>query len=505
MSSPDELHMLIGGYLDGHLTADQLAELARRLAADPAAVAAFAELAMTDVLLEQYFHNAGMDATADVLLGSQRSKLEALAFLVSDEDCLEGVCGSAELPSAGRHSLGFRFFLAASVVFVLVGLSVAVGHWGIRGQEVASTAVTTSQSDSSLATIERTMLVPTTGGQAVAAGSRIYPGQSIRIDSGLVVVRIDAGASLILKGPADLQLLSPLRAILHRGTVTAKVDQSAQGFRVDTPNANVVDLGTEFGVSVSDGGETDVVVFAGKVKMHVPSVDLSPDDEFLAEPPLASSRLLRSGEALRVSSGGAMCRLVSIDSSQFPTSVTTADRPAAASSLILNVSDNLRENDTTKCYHIVPGGLVEDAPAYVDRTHEWNGVDEQGIPSFLRNADYIMPFNDDKLVDRLNVKLMFTQPALLYVFFDDRVPTPDWLQQRFQNTGYKIGLDEGNYPNADKDQGVGPGESVDNVCSIWVTKVDAGAPVTLDAVEATEEFCSMYGMAVTPLPSSQQD
>jgi hypothetical protein len=486
MSSTDDLHMLIGGYLDGYLdgylTPDQMATLVRRLAEDPAAVDTFAEVAMADVLLEQYFHDASMAATADALFRSRRATPEAVS---------------------SRASLGFRFFLAASILFVIVSSAVLVGRWQAGVPDETSSAVATIQSDAGLATIERTMLVQSADSQTITAGYRVFPGQSICIDYGLVEVSVDSGASLILKGPADLQFLSPLRAILHRGTVTAKVDQSAHGFRVDTPNAQVVDLGTEFGVSVSEGGETDVVVFAGKVKMHVPSVGEPADAESSAATALTSSRLLRSGEALRVDSDGVMYRLVSIDSSQFPTYVPTAAGPAVASSLILNVSDNLRENDTVKYYHIVPGGLVEDAPAYVDRTHEWNGVDEQGIPDFLRGADYIMPFNDDKLVDRLQVKLMFTRPGLLYIFFDDRVPAPEWLQMRFQNTGFKIGLDEGNYPNADKETGVGPGESVDNVCSVWVTKVDAATPVTLDALGATEEYCSMYGIAVTPLPSAQ--
>ncbi len=500
MSSSDELHLLIGQYLDGQLTAEQFSELSRQLSEDPAAVATFAELTMTDVLLEQYFHNAGMNATADVLFESQRAKLEALALSTSDDDCLDGLCGEGGRAKTRRRTLGYRLVLAASLLAVLAAVT-ALGVWRGGLLEMADSAVTALEGDSSLATIERTMLVPTSGSQVVTAGSRIFPGQSIRIDSGLVEVSVDAGANLILKGPADLQFLSPLRAILHRGTVTAKVDHSAQGFRVDTPNANVVDLGTEFGVSVSEGGETDVVVFVGKVKMHVPRVGLASDGTRSASPQLASSRLLRSGEALRVNPAGAMRRLVAIDSSQFPTSVSSAES-SPASSLILNVSDNLHEDDTAKYYHIVPGGLAEDVPAYVDRSHEWNGVDEKGIPSFLQNADYIMPFNDDKFVGRLNVKLVFARPALLYVFMDDRVATPEWLAQHFQNTGYKIGLDEGNFPNEEKQTGVGPGQSIDNICSIWVCKVDDTTPVTLAALGATEEFCSMYGIAVTPLPSA---
>jgi hypothetical protein len=326
------------------------------------------------------------------------------------------------------------------------------------------------------------------------------PGESIRIASGLIELGLEAGGELILKGPAELEFRSPLQAILHRGTVTAKIEESAHGFRVETPNANVVDLGTEFGVAVTDGGETDVVVFSGRVEMQIPDDASASQTDLAAKATLAGSRLMLSGDGLRVGSSG-VSRLVAINSSEYPTSVSGLSDAAPPLSVIDSVSDNLREDDTTKCYRIVPHGLIEDAVAYVDRDHQWNGVDGGGIPDFLVGADYVMPFNDDKLVDRLKVKVSFAAPARLYVFIDQRVPTPDWVKndERFVNTGKKIGLDEGDFPNVIKKTGTGAGESIDNVCTVWMMEVRDAGPVTLGSLGISEEFTSMYGIAATPL------
>ena len=53
---------------------------------------------------------------------------------------------------------------------------------------------------------------------------------------------------------------------LRRGRLTARVPQPATGFALLSPHGKLIDLGTEFGVSVDDAGAADVVVFAGQVK-----------------------------------------------------------------------------------------------------------------------------------------------------------------------------------------------------------------------------------------------
>ena len=54
---------------------------------------------------------------------------------------------------------------------------------------------------------------------------------------------------------------------------TAHVEKGAEGFTVETPRTTVVDLGTDFGIDVSDHGSTDVVVFTGAVDLHSDGVE----------------------------------------------------------------------------------------------------------------------------------------------------------------------------------------------------------------------------------------
>lgn len=89
----------------------------------------------------------------------------------------------------------------------------------------------------------------------------------LRIGSGLLRLQYKHGVVLSLIGPADLQVITGEHAVLHRGQLAAYVPDGAEGFRVDTPSAGVVDLGTEFGVTVDDNGETELSVFDGQVEL----------------------------------------------------------------------------------------------------------------------------------------------------------------------------------------------------------------------------------------------
>src|SRR5207249_1491314 len=82
---------------------------------------------------------------------------------------------------------------------------------------------------------------------------------------GLAEIRFQCGARVVLQGPADFELLSASSARLKHGKMTARVPGPATGFEVLSPQGQVIDLGTEFGMSVSEDGSTDVYVFEGKV------------------------------------------------------------------------------------------------------------------------------------------------------------------------------------------------------------------------------------------------
>jgi len=103
-------------------------------------------------------------------------------------------------------------------------------------------------------------------GQEQKPGRDMQAGKVLRLERGLAEIEFDKGARVILQGPAGLDLISPSSARLRYGTLTARVPAQARGFTILAPGGKVVDLGTEFGLSVDDGGTTTVRVFAGEVE-----------------------------------------------------------------------------------------------------------------------------------------------------------------------------------------------------------------------------------------------
>jgi hypothetical protein len=122
-----------------------------------------------------------------------------------------------------------------------------------------------------------------------------------------------------------------------------------------------------------------------------------------------------------------------------------------------------------------------------------------GLPAYLRGADLVRTFNEDKRETDLKITVTLAQPATLYLFFD-RTP-PAWATEKgFVDTGDKIGLDEGRSTNRDLDTGKGPGVSIDRVFSVWRLEVLKAGPVELGAArERATGAKAMYGIAAQPL------
>ncbi|PQO25304.1 hypothetical protein C5Y96_25725 [Blastopirellula marina] len=88
-----------------------------------------------------------------------------------------------------------------------------------------------------------------------------------QLSKGLAQIEFFCGATIVLEGPADLQLESSTQALVRQGKIRAIVPPAARGFSLDTDKMKVVDLGTEFGLVVSSDS-VDVQVFDGEVELH---------------------------------------------------------------------------------------------------------------------------------------------------------------------------------------------------------------------------------------------
>lgn len=334
--------------------------------------------------------------------------------------------------------------------------------------------------------------------------TRLAIGEQLRLVEGQANVFFDAGVEVLMIAPCEITLLEEKRISSNSGRISARVIEGGRGFTIDTPVARVVDLGTEFAVSISESGETDVAVFEGEVDLAFGSEKKA---AAVQDPP-RRDRLVQ-GQALRINRSGESSRIASIDNRRLPgvrQLPPVFDRPP----LISEVRDNISDRDPAmkSFYRIVHSGLREDSQAFVDRVHEWNGVGPEGFPGFLIGADYVLPFNDDKFADDLKVQVSVARPAVVYVFLSDNVDVPDWLRRDFVDTQEDIGLDEG--PNRFRpslSRADGPGNSVDTVFSIWRREVHEPEVIALGAIERPSEDRSntdgprfpgynMYGIAV---------
>ena len=74
-------------------------------------------------------------------------------------------------------------------------------------------------------------------------------------------------------------------------------------------------------------------------------------------------------------------------------------------------------------------------------------------------------------------------------------------EAQFQDTGVKVGLDEGPWPGETPDLtlGSGPGKSIDVIFTVWRRRCDKSGTVKLGAMAKGPEARAMYGIAASPL------
>ncbi|MCP4785519.1 MAG: hypothetical protein GY903_15225 [Fuerstiella sp.] len=236
----------IDRYLDGLLSDDELAELMRWVAASAENADVFAR----HCLLDQQTH-------------------ELLA---------DGAVESAMM-SDGPASRAWLWLAVAASILVGVGLLT----W--RGQAPSGVAYP--------ALVAQSVGGHDDDGNAIQPGEKVNAG-IFRVARGIVRLDFSNGAEVAVEGPASLEIVDALHVVLQRGIVTARIPESAHGFVVDTVSARVVDLGTAFGVSVSDQGMTDICVFEGEVEVNQrtnESLDAEPHRVFEGQAVRADSSL----------------------------------------------------------------------------------------------------------------------------------------------------------------------------------------------------------------------
>ncbi len=77
------------------------------------------------------------------------------------------------------------------------------------------------------------------------------------------------GTRVALQGPLAIELISDERMRLITGKIGVEVPEGAEGFTVETPDGEVIDYGTRFGLEVDNAGDLRAEVFQGRIDVVI--------------------------------------------------------------------------------------------------------------------------------------------------------------------------------------------------------------------------------------------
>lgn len=276
-----ELRNLIDLCVTGDITPEQHEFLQVELRSNPQARAAFRELLDVEAALRTW-------AADDVALLSAKTTPENVAFRsakVAPERNIRGAKGDYHIPRV-------MLAMAASVAFLVVGWWI----WGLReGNQPQPIAELPGD-----AAVNRVVYVGTIGAQhdcvwqgdsAVITGGR-FSSRKLSLTSGVAELMFDSGTNVILEGPCEFQVVDFDTAHLLTGSVVVHVTELSDGFVLSTPEATIIDEGTEYAVTL-DEEAAEVHVFAGAIRWEPISKDDAPATE--------RTERIETGEARRYS------------------------------------------------------------------------------------------------------------------------------------------------------------------------------------------------------------
>ena len=272
MSNPgrDELEAALARFLDGEPEPRDGEILEAAMSATGTFALEVMHLLSLDDLLRQ---NGSPDDHAFV--ESLEMRLEAergdSVFLDNLNRCLD----RGEKGRAPRRPF-FGRLVAAAVIGSVLFLGAVVGnHYrGTQPRQPQLGAVVQGNGEpavqrpsSTVAVLTRVVNARWEGNDVAYEGATLSPGH-LRLQSGLIQVEFITGASVIIEGPCDFEVLSAEKGFCHRGKLRTYVPPAAAGFTIGAPGVHAVDLGTEFSMWVDERGRGEIHVLDGKIELY---------------------------------------------------------------------------------------------------------------------------------------------------------------------------------------------------------------------------------------------
>lgn len=161
--------------------------------------------------------------------------------------------------------------IAASVLLLVGGIAFWVGRQDKSGRDIADNKGNAQQQDpeSRIAghgTLRRSVDLRWSKNVATYREGDVLRAGMLEFTEGIAEIDMFCGASLIVEGPAKLELESDWSVRVIQGRLRTNVPPAARGFVIKAADSEIIDLGTEFALDVS-ATSARVEVIDGEIKL----------------------------------------------------------------------------------------------------------------------------------------------------------------------------------------------------------------------------------------------
>jgi len=341
---------LLGLLLDDRIAAAQLDELHQLVQSQPALLHELqTQLQLAD-LLSQYEDETRCEANFLSALETRRQATNDDGFVQRVMSAVQREANTDQIQTLEKNTPTAGQALTQDLwkwvgMWVAVAASVVVGMWwwNVPQEQVADGKAVIEPVDDGVAVITRTVGATWLEGQSFQVGDTLAP-LTLNLAAGIVQLEFYSGASVILEGPAQFEIININKAVCQFGKVRAMVPPPAQGFVIMAPTVELVDLGTEFGLDVDTTGQTSVHVFTGRVEVYDADTNRA----------VASRRELLAGDGLTIDPQGQV-QAMAVEDNAFMTASRMDGLEAAEHERQLQrwraMSDTIRRDPRVVAYY----------------------------------------------------------------------------------------------------------------------------------------------------------
>ncbi len=258
MKPETTLAKLLEGWLDGGLSDAEQSDLLRQLDEDPALRRRFAEqVATLGATRAAADANPRWLALFDALDLADEAGGSASSFATITMSRIESG------HHRSRHSRTAVWSLAAAVALLLAG-----GFLLLKRQASPVAPPLAGPPSEPADVLSVAVVIGTSPGAGFETGSYLKPGVISQTEGWMTFQTLN-GVSVTLDAPFEASLLSHDRVLLTQGRARVRVPEGAEGFKLESPAFDVVDLGTEFAALVHPDGTGTCRVFEGKADVSL--------------------------------------------------------------------------------------------------------------------------------------------------------------------------------------------------------------------------------------------